>query len=619
MPPTDKSLRPATARRARSAAILLALIPALPHAAAAQRSSVRLDTVAVVASRTGARDATRSVDVVTRAEIARTTARTVADVLRMRLGVDVDDRSPAQADLSLRGSSPEQVLVLVDGVRVSDAQSAHYALDLAVPLSSVERIEILRGAGSAAYGPDAVGGVINIVTGAPGGAKELALRGGGFGSVGGEASLATRGSVPLTTSASFEKSDGHRAGTDYRRGEARASLSARAGAGQLRTTLGAAVRDFGAADFYAPYNSIERTGATTLDSRWTAPVGDWALSLGAGTRRHTDRYTLVRDDPSLYQNYHESWQTSGELVARTLRGPVALAIGGDGAHDQLSSARLGGRREWRAGAFAEGVLGGGSAATLSAGLRGDRSSTFGSFFSPSLAGSWQPVAHLRLRATGSRAFRAPTWTERYYTDPSNSGDPTLLPERFWSGEAGLAASLGGLTIDAAAFTRVADGLIDWVRPAGSGPAVPWQATNVGTATFRGVEARIEAEATHGVRYSIFGSGLTLSSSQGAGLDGKYALRPLTRKLGASASAEVAPGVEAGLEVIEAQRAREEAYATGNLRLAVGNSALRATLDLVNLANARWLDASGMPGAGRALYVGVGWTAGATRDGRVTEP
>jgi iron complex outermembrane receptor protein len=256
--------------------------------------------------------------------------------------------------------------------------------------------------------------------------------------------------------------------------------------------------------------------------------------------------------------------------------------------------------------FGEGVVGAGSAASMNVGLRGDRSSEFGAFFSPSLAGSWQIDPRLRLRASGSRAFRAPTWTERFYTDPSNVSDPTLRPERFWTGEAGFTASLPGLTLDAAGFTRVADGLIDWVRPAGSLPTVPWHATNVGTATFRGVEVRLQPRPLGGVTYSLFGSGLTIASAQGDDLDGKYALRPLTRKLGASALLPLGSAVDVSVDVVNARRARESPYTTGNVRLAAHHGALRATLDLTNLANADWLDASGLPVAGRAVYLGIGW-------------
>ncbi|HKK08312.1 MAG TPA: TonB-dependent receptor plug domain-containing protein, partial [Gemmatimonadota bacterium] len=142
--------------------------PAAPGTVPPRRSSPRylLDTLVVsAAGRTGGRAAaTRDLEVLGRDAIEATPARTVAGLLRWAAGVDVRPRSPAQADLSLRGSSFEQVLVLVDGVPVNDPQTGHFDLDVAVPLASVERIEILRGPASATFGADAVGGVVNIVT-----------------------------------------------------------------------------------------------------------------------------------------------------------------------------------------------------------------------------------------------------------------------------------------------------------------------------------------------------------------------------------------------------------------------------------------------------------------------
>src|SRR5690606_10576702 len=129
--------------------------------------------------------------------------------------VDILPRSPAQADLAIRGASFEQVLVLVDGLRVSDEQTGHFDLDLAVPIDMIERIEILRGPGSTLYGPDAVGGVINIVTRSRP-AVRLSALGGGFQTYGGGFAASTGGAVALDAAAEYRGSDGHRAGTDYR-------------------------------------------------------------------------------------------------------------------------------------------------------------------------------------------------------------------------------------------------------------------------------------------------------------------------------------------------------------------------------------------------------------------
>ena len=70
----------------------------------------------------------------------------------------------SQADISMRGSSFEGVLVMVNGITVRDPQTGHFSLDIPVRLESVERVEVLRGGGSAMYGSSAAGGIVNIVT-----------------------------------------------------------------------------------------------------------------------------------------------------------------------------------------------------------------------------------------------------------------------------------------------------------------------------------------------------------------------------------------------------------------------------------------------------------------------
>jgi vitamin B12 transporter len=99
-------------------------------------------------------------------EIAAMPALSVADMMQWSGVVDLRPRGAAgvQSDFGLRGSSFEQVLVLVDGVRINDPQTGHHNGDIPVPAGEVERIEILLGPASALYGSDGFGGVINIIT-----------------------------------------------------------------------------------------------------------------------------------------------------------------------------------------------------------------------------------------------------------------------------------------------------------------------------------------------------------------------------------------------------------------------------------------------------------------------
>jgi vitamin B12 transporter len=114
-----------------------------------------------------ARRTASSVTVVSAAEIQKRGSKGFADVLRGVPGLDiVETGGPgAQTSVFLRGSTPGQTLVLIDGIRIGDASSADGSVDLGgLVVTDIERIEVLRGPQSALYGSDAMGGVINIIT-----------------------------------------------------------------------------------------------------------------------------------------------------------------------------------------------------------------------------------------------------------------------------------------------------------------------------------------------------------------------------------------------------------------------------------------------------------------------
>ena len=88
------------------------------------------------------------------------------DYLHQDASVDLQQReiNGVQADLSIRGSSFGQTLVLLNGFRINDAQTGHHNLDIPIPLEALDQIEVLHGSGSTLYGADALGGAVNFVT-----------------------------------------------------------------------------------------------------------------------------------------------------------------------------------------------------------------------------------------------------------------------------------------------------------------------------------------------------------------------------------------------------------------------------------------------------------------------
>src|SRR4029077_6722779 len=185
------------------------------------------------------------------------------DYLRLDPSVDLEQRGAAgvQADLSVRGASFEQSLVLLNGLRVNDAQSGHHNMDIPLPLEAVSRIEVLHGAGSTLYGADAVGGAVNFLTARPR-TTELRERI-GFGNFGFNeqrilvAYLGGRWSEQLT--GSRDASSGFRPDRDYRSSSASSETRFESVLGETDLLFAGSDRPFGADQFYGNFPSWERT------------------------------------------------------------------------------------------------------------------------------------------------------------------------------------------------------------------------------------------------------------------------------------------------------------------------------------------------------------------------
>jgi vitamin B12 transporter len=594
--------------------LLIAFALALPQLARAQGTPQALDTLRIsVASRLmpSAATAGRAVQVIDAEAIRRLPARSVSEVLAWATGVDMLARSAAQSDVSMRGATAEQVLVLVDGVRMSDRQTAHFALDLAVPLDQVDRVEILRGPASAVHGADAVGGVVNIVTrnGGEGGSARLA--GGSFGEAAAAANVAgSLGAVRSDAGVEYRRADGARTGTDYRITQGRVRLATQLHDRPLTLDLGLAARDFGARAFYtsptAPFDEYEETRTATAVLAYRAPVGTAiVLEPRISVRGHDDMFVLRREDPSFYRNDHRSWQTGAELVAHGAVAGARVAVGAEGYLDRLTSTNLGDREESRSALFSE-VAFGGARANAILGLRVDAHSRYGSFVAPSLGVSFAAHPLLRLRTSTGRAFRAPSWTERYYVDPANNGNPDLDPERAFETEVGMdVGSDGGPRLSISAFMRTTEDLIDWIRPAGS-PVDPWQAENVSTATFRGAELEARAIDPLETSWTFTASGLRLTSEGREGTESKYALRPITQSFQLAAERRLVRSLTLAVRAVQRRRASERSVNTGDARLQATFGRVRTYLDVLNVSDVQHPDVSGLPAPGRAFHTGVEW-------------
>src|SRR5438552_3455358 len=264
------------------------------------------------------------------------------DLLDLVPSVDLRQRATnnVQGDLSIRGSGFGETLVLLNGLRMDDVQSGHHDMDLPLPAASVERIEVMQGAGSALYGSDAMAGSVNVITAKP---ERSDLRvGAGVGNFGVNQQYGSGALIwhKFDTELDAERdfSSGFRPDRDYRSATFFSSTGMQTGLGRSLLMLAYADKLYGADQFYGPFNSWERTKS------WFA---GFKQDLGSktefdfGFRRHTDEFVLFRNDPSIYENNHidRSWQADLRRHDQLSQNST-LFDGADGIHESITSNNL---------------------------------------------------------------------------------------------------------------------------------------------------------------------------------------------------------------------------------------------------------------------------------------
>jgi len=419
------------------------------------------------------------------------------DLLRSDPALNLQARGPegVQADLSIRGTTFEQSLVLINGMRVNDPEAGHLNLDVAVPLDAISRIDVLHGSGSTFYGSDAIGGAVNLLTGRPGSGASLTVRSGAgtYGSLENHIRGSfTAGRLAEQITGSRDQSDGFIADRDYASNAAASESWIQSRLGTTDVLLAGSDRPYGANQFYGNYNSWERTKG------WLAIAQQQMgthTAASFGYRRHTDEFILFRDRPAVYENNHVTSSFQADLRrADELGTNTTFSYGLEENGDTIQSNSLGRHARNQGAGYANVSLRSLKRFSLAAGAREEIFSGGDSVFSPSVAGAFTVRGGLRLRASAGHGFRLPTYVDLYYADPATIGNPALKPESSWSYEGGLdwIPAAGRVTFTAVGFRLTQKNVIDYSKPVLGTPALTnaqkWQAINIPNLDISGAEA-----------------------------------------------------------------------------------------------------------------------------------
>jgi iron complex outermembrane receptor protein len=424
--------------------------------------------------------------------------------------VDLQSRSlkgGIQTDFSLAGSSPQGVLVLIDGLRINDPQTAHHNSDLPLTKEDVERIEVMPAVGSSIYGPDAIGGAINICLKKPQPKlMVLELSAGSHQTESGIFSISDKlDNLGIRFSLERQQSQGFREDTDYKTFTTNLNSSLEIPDGEFSVFAGYNEKEFGAFDFYTPglgYPSKEWTKTYLLATKLDLEKGGLLIKPSFLWRRHYDKFMLDKTQiRTSYLNHHRTdMYTPNIYFQKQTESFGTVGAGIEYGQEKVNSTNLGKHNRTHQSLFLD------QTCDMTSKVSGSLSFRFDDF--DSLRGVYTGSANLRYSfsknssfITGTnRSLRIPSFTELYYNDPTTVGDPDLKAESAITYQAGYDYQQQGLSLGQGIFLRQEKQVLDWVKHAPSD--AKWKIENITKADVFGTESYLHLRINANLKIDI---------------------------------------------------------------------------------------------------------------------
>jgi iron complex outermembrane receptor protein len=453
-------------------------------------------------------ETSRSIDIISRRQIEAAPVQNIAELLNYVAGVDVRQRGVMgiQPDVTIRGGTFDQVLVLINGTKLTDPQTGHHSLNLPLDLENIERIEILKGAAARIYGQNAFTGAINIVTRKNTEGVILATaQAGDWNLIGGKLGLSAVGKrFSQNLSFAHNQSDGYRPNSDFKLSNVFYQNQAILGRQPVNLIAGYTERKFGASGFYniVP-TSNERENIQTNFVAIDAPLSineHLSLTPRFSWRRNQDEYFFDYSTETTRANTRNFTLT--QVLSAELNGSYISSLGTTGLSLEWNDAqyfnkRLGNHRRTLYSAFLEHrfhLLN--EKLDITPGVMLAHYSDFGTQVFPGIDLGFRLTESTKIFASYGKTYRVPTFTDLYFFNAANLANPNLLPETAHSVELGAKFVQNKINVQVAVFQRDAQNMIDRTRDSTNrwnGTVMPWFPTNFNSLLLRGVEASVSLQ------------------------------------------------------------------------------------------------------------------------------
>jgi len=494
------------------------------------------------------RETGRNISVLTKDDIKNIPANSLDELLRFVPGIEVQQRGPqgSQSDLIIRGGTFQQVLVVIDGMRANEPLTGHFNAYIPIHPEEIERIEVIKGAAAAIFGPDAVGGVVHVITKAfthnfetKNKSAAATLQGGQYGLFNGRIALSSSNKKSYVSGGLQQnKAKGiqMRGTTGYfDNGLANISYARKLNdAWRLMLRAAADSRDFNAQNFYTSF--LSDTANEKVSSTWqqlalsrTSEKSTFSILVNA--RQLKDVYSF-RPVSIANQNSTKLFNADIRHTVRLKWQQAKFTSGMQVFNKQITSNDRGNHKHLHTGIYANlqhQLL---NKLFLTEGIRADWDQSYKWALIPQLNLAYTG-ALATLRASISKGIRDADFTERYnnFNKPLVSGgsigNPALEAERSLNMEIGADLLLDKpVQLHATLFQRNQASLIDWATTAYANMPIRNNlvptgiyalASNIANVDTRGAELDLSGDHHWGKESKLrWNSGITVLKSTGKG-------------------------------------------------------------------------------------------------------
>lgn len=567
----------------------------------------------------------KTIQVISKEEIIESPANNVAELLQQVAGIDIRRRgvSGMQADLYIRGGGFDQTLLLIDGIKVEDAQTGHHTMNMALPIEVIERIEIIKGSASRVYGQNAFSGAINIITSKVAeNMTSVSLESGSYKQQNASVTISRKNEdQSVLFHYSNNSSDGHKYNTDYKNENYFLKNSFEIKGLPIDMISSFNERKFGANGFYASPEAIdqyEETQASLLGFSTKIISNNFIIKPKLYWKRNQDMYVYLRDNPSVYRNLHITNKIGAELNGSYESNNGITGFGVDISSIKLSSNNLGERKRTMVNLFLEHQMKfAENKIDITPGVafsyfsdvstnQNYQNNFFRNFFMyPGIDIGYELNDDVKLYSNVGYTYRVPTYTDLFYTSPTTIGNENLKPEKAFTKEIGINYTKDNFDFTFTLYNRDASDVIDYVKNVES---APWEAFNIREINTEGYELGltynfyVAAFLNHSIKIGY--SNIKDELKQTDFNFSRYALNSLKNHLTTSYSFEIKKNLKSSIVYKYAERNSGEDYSIMDFKVSYTLKNYKLYVTGNNLFDTVYSETNLVEMPGRNVLIGI---------------